>query len=111
MMGPPLPRFLSDVSGQHPACHERPGIDARTENQLGIAPERNRLMSSSLWFQGQVQAVLRQAGGPLLLVRGEGSRVWDDRGRAYLDARSGLWAVTVGYSRPEVAAAVDDQLR
>src|SRR5437879_7619256 len=68
-------------------------------------------MSSSLWFQGQVQAALRQAGGPLLLVRGEGSRVWDDRGRAYLDARSGLWAVTVGYGRPEVAAAVHDQLR
>ena len=68
-------------------------------------------MSSSLWFQGQVQAALRQAGGPLLLVRGEGSRVWDDRGRAYLDARSGVWAVTVGYGRPDVAAAVHDQLR
>jgi len=65
----------------------------------------------SLWLQGQAQTALRRRGGPLLLVRGEGCRVWDDRGRAYLDARSGLWAVTVGYGRADVADAVHEQLR
>jgi len=43
-------------------------------------------------------------------VRGEGSRVWDDRGRSYLDARSGVWAVTVGYGRPDVVEEVSRQL-
>lgn len=64
-----------------------------------------------LWYQGQVQTGLARSGGPLLLVRGEGSRVWDDHGHAYLDARSGSWAVLVGYGRSEVADAVADQLR
>ena len=58
-----------------------------------------------------MQTALRRKGGPLLLVRGEGCRVWDDQGRAYLDARSGLWAVTVGYGRAEVAGAVHEQLQ
>jgi adenosylmethionine-8-amino-7-oxononanoate aminotransferase len=64
-----------------------------------------------VWFQGQSQAALARRGGPLLLVRGDGSRVWDDRGRSYLDARSGLWAVTLGYGREDVAQAVAEQLR
>jgi adenosylmethionine-8-amino-7-oxononanoate aminotransferase len=65
----------------------------------------------ALWFQGQVQTALQRRGGPLMLVRGDGCRVWDNRGRSYLDARSGLWTVTVGYGRREVVDAVDQQLR
>ncbi len=68
-------------------------------------------MPPVLWYQGQVQTVLARRGGPLVLVRGEGSRVWDAAGRAYLDARSGLWAVLVGYGRADVVEAVAAQLR
>lgn len=64
-----------------------------------------------LWYQGQVQTALARRGGPLLLVRGEGSRVWDSDGRAYLDARSGSWAVLVGYGRTDIVDAVAGQLR
>ncbi len=67
-------------------------------------------MTMPIWFQGQVQAAIARRGGPLLLVRGEGSRVWDDRGRSYLDARSGVWAVTVGYGRADVVEEVRSQL-
>ena len=65
----------------------------------------------ALWYQGQVQATLARRGGPLRLVRGEGTRVWDSAGRAYLDARSGLWAVLVGYGRQDVVEAVTAHLR
>lgn len=58
-----------------------------------------------------MQTVLARRGGPLVLVRGEGSRVWDAGGRAYLDARSGLWAALIGYGRAVVAEAVAEQLR
>jgi adenosylmethionine-8-amino-7-oxononanoate aminotransferase len=64
-----------------------------------------------LWLQGKAQTAFQRKGGPRLLVRGEGSRVWDDSGRSFLDARSGLWATTVGYGRPEVAEVVRNQLR
>ncbi len=58
-----------------------------------------------------MQTVLARRGGPLLLVHGEGSRVWDAGGRAYLDARSGLWAALIGYGRADVVEAVAGQLQ
>lgn len=48
---------------------------------------------------------------PLMIVRGEGMRVWDAKGNEYLDAVSGaVWTVNVGYGRTEIADAVRDQL-
>ena len=39
------------------------------------------------------------ADGALTLVRGEGSHVWDDRERRYLDATASLWYCNVGWRR------------
>ncbi|PIE01231.1 MAG: aspartate aminotransferase family protein [Thiothrix nivea] len=48
---------------------------------------------------------------PLMIVKGEGLKVWDASGREYLDAVSGaVWTVNVGYGRTEIADAVRDQL-
>jgi predicted acetylornithine/succinylornithine family transaminase len=48
---------------------------------------------------------------PVVLVRGEGTTVWDDEGREYLDF-SGGWAVNnVGHANPVVAEAVAEQAR
>ena len=48
---------------------------------------------------------------PLTLVRGEGAKVWDDRGMEYLDFVGG-WAVNVlGHSHPEIVNAVSEQAR
>ena len=48
---------------------------------------------------------------PRIVVEGRGMRVWDVRGREYLDAVSGaVWTVNVGYGRESIANAVRDQL-
>ncbi|MGY0219564.1 aminotransferase family protein [Endozoicomonadaceae bacterium StTr2] len=48
---------------------------------------------------------------PMMIVKGEGVRVWDAKGNEYLDAVSGaVWTVNVGYGRTEIADAVRDQL-
>lgn len=48
---------------------------------------------------------------PVVLVRGEGTRVWDDEGKEYLDF-SGGWAVNnIGHANPVVAEAVAGQAR
>ncbi|NIB42820.1 aminotransferase class III-fold pyridoxal phosphate-dependent enzyme [Pseudomaricurvus alkylphenolicus] len=48
---------------------------------------------------------------PMVVVRGEGMRVWDAWDNEYLDAVSGaVWTVNVGYGRTEIADAVRDQL-
>ncbi|MCL4370528.1 MAG: aspartate aminotransferase family protein [Chloroflexi bacterium] len=47
---------------------------------------------------------------PLVIVRGEGSRVWDETGRSYLDLVAG-WAVnSLGHCHPMVVEAVRKQV-
>jgi len=46
---------------------------------------------------------------PLTLVRGSGTTVWDDRGRAYLDFSSGIAVSALGHCHPDWVAAVRRQ--
>ncbi len=48
---------------------------------------------------------------PVTLVRGEGTRVWDDAGNEYLDFAAGIAVTTLGHADPEMAAAVAEQAR
>jgi len=48
---------------------------------------------------------------PIVLVRGEGARVWDENGREYLDFVGG-WAVnSLGHCHPAVVDALSEQAR
>jgi glutamate-1-semialdehyde 2,1-aminomutase len=47
---------------------------------------------------------------PYFISRGKGSRVWDIDGHEYIDFINGLCSVTLGYSDPDVNAAVAAQL-
>ncbi len=47
---------------------------------------------------------------PVCLVRGEGSRVWDDQGRRYLDLFPGWGCNLLGHCPPRVVQAVQEQL-
>lgn len=46
----------------------------------------------------------------IVIVRGEGVRVWDRDGNEYLDATASLWYANVGHGRAEIARAVADQM-
>jgi acetylornithine/N-succinyldiaminopimelate aminotransferase len=45
----------------------------------------------------------------LTLTRGQGSRVWDDKGNAYLDAISGIAVCSLGYAHPALTKAISEQ--
>ncbi|WP_243228722.1 aspartate aminotransferase family protein [Microbacterium sp. CIAB417] len=47
---------------------------------------------------------------PEVIVRGLGCRVWDDRGREFIDFRNALGPVTLGYADAAVNAAITEQL-
>jgi len=48
---------------------------------------------------------------PRVMVEGKGIRIWDAKGKEYIDAVSGgVWTVNVGYGRESIAKAVYDQL-
>lgn len=48
---------------------------------------------------------------PVVFVRGEGTRLFDDAGRAYLDFISGIGVVVLGHAHAGLAAVIADQAR
>lgn len=70
-------------------------------------------MSASERIIERAQRVLtpnyRQA--PVVLVRGEGSRVWDADGREYLDCIAGIATVSLGHCNPALVKALEEQAR
>jgi acetylornithine/N-succinyldiaminopimelate aminotransferase len=46
---------------------------------------------------------------PLVLVRGQGCKVWDSDGREYLDFVAGLAVCNLGHCHPKVVRAIHDQ--
>ena len=48
---------------------------------------------------------------PLVIVRGEGARVWDAAGREYIDCVGGHGVAVVGHANPQVAEAIAAQAR
>ncbi len=46
---------------------------------------------------------------PPVITRGEGVRIFDDRGRSYFDGLSGLFVVQIGHGREELARAAANQ--
>jgi len=46
---------------------------------------------------------------PLTLVRGQGSRVWDDQGREYIDFVAGIAVNTLGHAHPAMVRAISEQ--
>ncbi len=52
-----------------------------------------------------------ETADPRVFVEGKGMRLWDAKGREFLDGVSGgVWTVNVGYGRESIADAVRDQL-
>ena len=46
---------------------------------------------------------------PVVIARGEGSRLWDDKGREYIDFTSGIAVCGLGHCHPRVIEAVKSQ--
>lgn len=48
---------------------------------------------------------------PLVLVRGEGARIWDAEGKEYVDCSTGPAVASVGHANPIVAKAIAEQAK
>lgn len=46
---------------------------------------------------------------PIVLARGEGARVWDAAGQAYLDMTAGIAVSCLGHAHPRLVAAIAEQ--
>lgn len=70
-----------------------------------MAPDRGQALWHPFADMGAVESA------PFVLDRAEDVWVWDEHGRRYLDATASLWCANVGHGRPEIAEAVERQLR
>ncbi len=52
-----------------------------------------------------------EVGGPLVISKGDGVWIYDERGNAYLEAASGLWCASLGFNEPRLAEAAYRQLK
>ena len=88
-----------DTAGGVPALLTDAAADAGTGAGAGHEPvDRSALMHNY--------------GEPTVtFVRGEGSRLYDETGREYLDFLSGLAVTSLGHAHPAVADAVAHQAR
>ena len=76
-------------------------------NDLGHVTEADR---AHVWHHLS-QHKAYETVDPRIFVEGRGMKLWDAKGKEYIDAVSGgVWTVNVGYGRESIANAVRDQL-
>ncbi len=76
-------------------------------NDLGHVTEADR---AHVWHHLS-QHKTYETVDPRIFIEGKGIKVWDAKGKEYIDAVSGgVWTVNVGYGRESIANAVRDQL-
>jgi succinylornithine aminotransferase len=59
------------------------------------------------WFDAYM--VPNYAPADAVMVRGQGSRVWDQEGREYIDLAGGIAVNALGHAHPELVAALTEQ--
>ncbi len=76
-----------------------------------LSQSQQQTLADNVWLHFFQMGHMSSLGArPTVLVRGAGSRVWDQEGNEYLDGLSGLFTVNVGYGRREIAEAMAAQL-
>jgi predicted acetylornithine/succinylornithine family transaminase len=68
-----------------------------------------RPTSSAEWIAIEQATFMPNRRPPMVIERGQGSRVWDVEGREYLDMIAGIAVVSLGHCSPVVQRALADQ--
>lgn len=99
-MSLPASRNLSPEAGEL-----TPGFEGYDQHKVRDAIRDN------LWLHfTQMSDYQNPETRPLVLVKGEGTTVWDQDGKAYLDFLAGIYSVNAGYGRKRIAEAMMAQL-
>lgn len=61
-------------------------------------------------LHGYTNARAHVENGPLVVERGEGAYVFDNNGKKYLEAMSGLWSTALGFSEKRLVSAAMKQM-
>ncbi|MEM9222992.1 MAG: aminotransferase [Pseudomonadota bacterium] len=79
---------------------------------MDISPAHNQSLEDrdrASVFHPFTNPAAHMDSGPRIMTSGNGIRLKDNQGRAYVDALAGLWCVNVGYGRQEIVDAIAEQ--
>jgi adenosylmethionine-8-amino-7-oxononanoate aminotransferase len=85
-------------------------LEAATPPATGRQSELQELAKKHLWMHFTRMGAYSDHEVPII-VRGEGSYVWDEHGKRYLDGLSALFCVNAGHGRAELGQAAADQAK
>src|SRR5438046_9987738 len=74
---------------------------------MTTAPARPK--PSADWIAIEQATFFANRRPPMVIERGQGSRVWDVEGREYLDMIAGIAVVSLGHSSPVLQKALAEQ--
>jgi beta-alanine--pyruvate transaminase len=77
--------------------------------EIATRPESSSLSFDEYWMPFTPNRDFKR--DPKMIVRAEGMYYWNDHGEKIIDASSGLFCVNAGHCRPEIADAVNAQMR
>ncbi|MDR6142924.1 adenosylmethionine-8-amino-7-oxononanoate aminotransferase [Microbacterium foliorum] len=70
--------------------------------------ELQAMAKDHLWMHFTRQSTMDKSGVPII-VKGDGHRIWDSKGKDYFDGLSGLFVVNAGHGRRRLAEAAAKQ--
>jgi adenosylmethionine-8-amino-7-oxononanoate aminotransferase len=85
-------------------------LEAATPPATGPQSELQELAKKHLWMHFTRMGAYDDHEVPII-VRGEGSYVWDEHGKRYLDGLSALFCVNAGHGRAELGEAAAEQAK
>ena len=70
--------------------------------------ELQTMAKDHLWMHFTRQSTMEKSGVPII-VKGDGHRIWDSKGKEYFDGLAGLFVVNAGHGRRRLAEAAAKQ--
>ncbi|WP_311258350.1 aspartate aminotransferase family protein [Microbacterium sp. WCS2018Hpa-9] len=79
-----------------------------TQRTTPSEAELQAMAKDHLWMHFTRQSTMEKSGVPII-VKGDGHRIWDSKGKDYFDGLSGLFVVNAGHGRRRLAEAAAKQ--
>ncbi len=79
-----------------------------TQRTTPSEAELQAMAKDHLWMHFTRQSTMDKSGVPII-VKGDGHRIWDSKGKDYFDGLSGLFVVNAGHGRRRLAEAAAKQ--
>lgn len=79
-----------------------------TQRTTPSEAELQAMAKDHLWMHFTRQSTMEKSGVPII-VKGDGHRIWDSKGKEYFDGLSGLFVVNAGHGRRRLAEAAAKQ--